>query len=68
MGRTNVHGIRHKAKGGGKKWRPSPNDIILQPPVKPKVQTKWTDIRSVFKKKGEMIDGNRFTSRGGTAD
>lgn len=30
MGSKNRHGIRNKAKGGGKKWRPSPNDPVLE--------------------------------------
>lgn len=52
MGRVNKHGIRHKARGWHKKWRPSPNDPALAPPKKPAVQTKWSDsIKDVFQKK-----------------
>lgn len=51
MALTNSHGIRHKAKGGGKKWRPSPNDPVLAQPQARLITTKWTNsIRDLFRK------------------
>jgi hypothetical protein len=52
MGQTNIHGIRHKAKGGGKKWRPSPNDHILEQKPKPRLQNPWTQsVRDALRRK-----------------
>jgi hypothetical protein len=48
MGRKNEHGIRKKAKGGGKKWRPSPGDPVLKE-RKRKDRTKWVgSLRDLF--------------------
>jgi hypothetical protein len=51
MGAKNKHGIRRKAKGGGKKWRPSPGDPVIEE-RKNKDRTDWKGaVRDVFRKK-----------------
>lgn len=52
MANKNKHMIRHKAKGSGKKWRPSPNDPGMEGP-KSKPPTKWYGTtRDLFSKGG----------------
>jgi hypothetical protein len=55
MGRTNKHLIRHKAKGGGKKWRPGPNDPIFEQSKPRAEKTNWRDsVADVFGKRSDV--------------